>query len=199
VISSSQRPLPDSTHSLDCAAKRATLRNPFSLVLLEDLLVLDAVKEFPASHIRGRNLVLSKMNSLSTVMPHNFTVTSLILLSLYSRIRHFVSCKFNEIFQYILSLYVFMLQYPKLKTVYFFFEWLVNFYRTTQSNRNKLTIFSHRPNKLLSRFDIKSAHSVYLCVLYGLRAKSESLCGTLRDSIYIRDGVSLLSDPNSVF
>jgi hypothetical protein len=156
--------------------KGTTLRNPFSLVLHEDFLVLDAVKEFPASHIRGRNLVLSKMNSLNTVMPHNFTLIYLILLLLYSWIRHLVSCKFNEIFQYILSLYVFMLQYPKLKTVYFFFEWLVNFYRTTQSNSNKLTIFSHRPDKLLSRFDIFSQTSSVLTVFVAKRSTRNCRC-----------------------
>ena len=137
---------------------------------------MDAVKEFPASHIRGRKLVLSKMISLSTVMPHNFTVTSLILFSLYSRIRHLLSRKFNEIFQYILSLYVFMLQYPKLKTVYFFFERLVNCYRTTQSNSNKLTIFSHRPNKLLSRFDIFPQTLSVLSVFVAKRSTPNSRC-----------------------
>jgi len=64
--------------------KGTKLRNPFSLILLEDLLVLDAVKEFRS--ITGCNLVLKKMNSLRMVMPRNFTVISLILLSLYSRI-----------------------------------------------------------------------------------------------------------------
>jgi len=64
TISAGERP---QTYALDRAANRTgkgTKLNPFSLILLEDLLVLDAVKEFPS--ITGWNLVLSKMNSLSS-------------------------------------------------------------------------------------------------------------------------------------